>query len=69
MVDNFYYNTLDISRNDFVGIGLGSDLHMFREKDNNTISFDEKRNYSLITCVKFTLFDELLISANEDGLI
>ena len=30
VVDNFYYNTIDVSQQDFVGVGMGEDLHMFR---------------------------------------
>ncbi len=34
VIDNFYYNTIDVSKEDFVAVGLGNDLHMFREADN-----------------------------------
>lgn len=30
VVDNFYYNTIDVSEKDFVALGLKSDLYMFR---------------------------------------
>lgn len=30
VVDNFYYNTIDVSEKDFVALALNSDLYMFR---------------------------------------
>lgn len=30
VIDNFYYNAIDFSRDNFVGIGLQNDLFMFR---------------------------------------
>ena len=53
LVNDFYFNPLDVNEQSLIGLGLSQELFIFREKDELVIEFDKKKGNSSITSLKF----------------